>query len=239
MASFKKRMKYILSYSWQMIKSALPSFFMYLCAGFIILMIAFRGEKITWSGSVITWTVVCILGAAAYNALLAWSYGGSHYEMLVSGNMKRASMDAYGNELKISTHKEAQEYRVWKGFLVGAINGLVPLITGIVFGVMFATGPDAKLNSGALVAFLLTGWSILPFYCMNAAGMHVSYFLSCLLALVPIAVNGGFYIAGAYARRNKTIRQQILADKAAEAEANRVKKINYGGLPGSKPKKKR
>ena len=69
--------------------------------------------------------------------------------------------------------------------------------------------------------------------------MHISYFLTCLFALVPIAVSGGFYIAGAYARRAKAVRQQLIADKAAEAEVNRVKKINYGGLPGTKPKKRK
>ena len=73
---------------------------------------------------------------------------------------------------------------------------------------------------------------------MNLTG-YASYYLSCLFALIPIGVHGGFYIAGAYAKRNKAIRQQILADKAAEVEANKPKKINYGGLPGTKPKKRK
>jgi hypothetical protein len=46
------------------------------------------------------------------------------------------------------------------------------------------------------------------------------------------------YIAGAYSRRSKRLRQQRLEDKAVEA-ANKPKKINYGGLPGTKPKKRK
>ena len=239
MANFKKKIKYFFGYAWQMIKAAIPSMFMYICAGLILMMLLFRKKELEWNGSSIAWTAVCVLGAAAYNALIAWAHGGSHYEMLVSGNIKRSTAEMYGSAFKMSSHKEAKEYRVWKGFLIGGINALLPLIVGVVFGLSFELGPDAKLNGGALVAFLLSGWSIIPFYCMNATGTAVSYFLSCLFALVPIVANGVFYIGGAYARRNKAIRQQILADKAAEAEANKTKKINYGALPGSKPKKRR
>lgn len=237
MAKFKQKFKFYAGYAWQMLKSALPSIFMYLCAGLIILMIVFNKEEIKWTSSKTTWSVVCIVAAAAYDALVSWANGGSHYEMLVSGNIKRSTADMYGSAYKISSHKVAKEYRVWKGFAVGAIIGLFPLIAGIAFGCNQASIDD-KLSGGALVGFLLSGWSLLPFYGMNLTG-HASYFLSCLFALIPICVHGGFYIAGAYARRNKAIRQQILADKAAEAEANKPKKINYGGLPGTKPKKRK
>ena len=54
-----------------------------------------------------------------------------------------------------------------------------------------------------------------------------------------LSVSGGLYIAGAYGRRNKTLRQQEIAARAAEAEQSKPKKINYGGLPGTKPKKRR
>jgi hypothetical protein len=44
---------------------------------------------------------------------------------------------------------------------------------------------------------------------------------------------------GAYRKRNKKIREQIIADRMAQEEAKREKKINYGGLPGTKPKKRK
>ena len=54
-----------------------------------------------------------------------------------------------------------------------------------------------------------------------------------------IVVSGALYIAGAYARRNKRLREQLIAERAAAAQENKVKKINYGGLPGTKPKKRK
>lgn len=238
MAKKTNRVKRFFGYVWQMIKEALPSTFMYICAGTILTMLVFRKKEVAWAGSTITWTVVCILAAAAYNALISWAQGGTHYEMLVSGNVKRSTAELYGTGYKISSHKEAKEYRVWKGFVIGAIPALMPLLTGLGFGLSF-TPSTTQLNPSALVGLLCSGWSVLPLYCMNQSGAAISYFVSMAFAILPIAVSGGFYIAGAYARRNKALRQQILADKAAEAEANKVKKINYGGLPGTKPKKKR
>ncbi len=242
MATMKKKIKGALGYAWQMIKSSLPSLLMYFCAGSILFLVIFKKKTITWSGSNITWSVVCVLGAAAYNALLAWAHGGTHYEMLVSGNIKRSAADAYGNAYKMSSHKIAKEYRVWKGFVMGAIMGLFPLIFGILFG---CTVPAGKVKTeelggvSSLIAFLLSGWSLVPVYCMNQSGIAVNYFYTCLFAIIPIVVTGVFYILGAYSRRNKAIREQMLADKAAQAEANKPKKINYGGLPGTKPKKKK
>jgi hypothetical protein len=57
--------------------------------------------------------------------------------------------------------------------------------------------------------------------------------------LIPTIVCGLCYIWGAYARRNKTWRAQELKRKAEEELANKPKKINYGGLPGTKPKKRK
>ena len=238
MAQFKKQMKKIGRYTWEIVKASIPSMFMYLCAGVIMMMVCLKKEPASWTTSAKVWSVVCLIGAVAYNALICWAHGGSHYEMLVSGNVKRSTAEMYGAEYKISSHKIAKEYRVWKGFVIGGISALFPLITGFCFGLSFTPAAE-KLNLGGLIGFLLSGWSVLPVYCMNQGGASISYFVTMLFALIPIAVSGGFYIAGAYARRNKAIRQQILADKAAEAEANKVKKINYGALPGTKPKKKR
>ena len=245
MAQIKKKLKKFGRYTWELFKSSLPSLFMYLCASSILLMLTMKGETLKWNSKQLSWTVVCALGALAYHALVAWASGGTQYEMLVSGNIKRTASDAYGNEYKMSTHKEAKEYRPWKGFVIGAFSAMFVVLTAIVFGCN-QTRIDAQQTKGGLgvlmiILFFLSGWSILPFYYMNGAGISVSYFLSGLMALLPIAVSGGMYIAGAYSRRNKAIRQQMLADKeaAAAAEREKNKKINYGGLPGTKPKKKR
>jgi hypothetical protein len=187
------------------------------------------------------------VGAVAYNSLAAWANGGMHYEMLVSGNVKRSAVDAYGNQYKMSNHKIVKEYRVWKGFAIGAFTAILPILFGILLG-----ANQSAIDSGSenyskgigimlILSFFFSGWSVLPFYCMNHVGISVSYYLSILLAILPILVTGGMYIAGAYARRNKAIRQQHFAELAAKAEEEKKanKKINYGGLPGTKPKKRK
>lgn len=241
----KEKLKFILGYVWTLFKASFLPSIMYFCAGSILMMLIIKGEKIDWTSSDITWTVICILGGVAYNAVAAWANGGTHYEMLVSGNVKRAAYDAYGNPYKISGHKTAKEYRVWKGFAMGAFTSLVPIVFGILLGAnqdaVTVDQPTRGMGTLLLLAFFFSGWTVLPFYCMNKTGVEVSYYHSLWLALIPILVTGGLYIAGAYARRNKAIRQQQLADLAAKAEEERQrnKKINYGGLPGTKPKKRK
>lgn len=241
--AIKNTFKKVGRYVWEWFKGSLPASFMYFCAGTILLMLTLNAETLHWTSKDVTWTVVCILGGAGYNALMMWASGGSQYEMLVSGNIKRMSSGQADGGFKMSTHKEFKEYRVWKGFVVGAFSAIFPLVLGILFGCNQAVidSGEAKGVYAALllIGFLLSGWSIIPLYLMNATGVAISYFVSCAFALIPIAVSGGFYIAGAYARRAKRLREQLIAEHAAQAEANKVKKINYGGLPGTKPKKRK
>jgi len=243
--AFKKKFKFAVGYIWSLFKSSILPSFMYFCAGSILMMLTMKGEKVDWTNNDIMWTVVCILGGAGYNALASWANGGSHYEMLVSGNVKRSAYDAYGNPYKMSTHKTAQECRIWKGFAIGAFTATVPIVFGILLGVNQTAIDGGETGKGIgvllLLAFFLSGWSIIPLYCLNQVGVSVSYFVSIAFALIPIVVTGGMYIAGAYARRAKAIRQQKLAEQAALAEEERKKnkKINYGGLPGTKPKKRK
>lgn len=239
----KQTMKRVGSYTWTLFKASILPSLMYVCASSILMMLLFKDEKVIWDGSKVAWTVVCILGAAGYNFLAVWGYGGNAYEMLVSGNIKRSTLDAYGNVYKMSAHKEAGEYRVWKGFVIGAF---VALLT-IAFDIWFAVKQDAivagEYGTGAgifiIIGFFLTGWSTLPLYCMSKAGIAVSYSLSFLFVLIPVLVSGAGYIVGAYYRRNKAIKKQEALDRMAQAEAKKEKKINYGGLPGTKPKKRK
>lgn len=243
MANFKKTMKKIGRHTWEFFKSSLPAALMYFCAGTILMMLTMKEDALQWDGKKLAWTLVCGIAAAAYNAFLAYAQGGNGYEMLVSGNIKRTSVYDRGGEYKISSHKYAREYRPWKGFVIGAFIGIFTILTGIIFGCNQTAIDEKSMGKGVavlmIVFFLLSGWSILPFYYMNGSGIYVNYFASCLFALVPIAVTGGMYIAGAYGKRRKVIREQELADRAAAAEVQREKKINYGGLPGTKPRKRK
>lgn len=243
MANVKKAMKKFGRQVWELFKGSIPASLMYFCAGTILLMLTLKENEIRWDNGKLAWTLVCVIAAAAYNALVVYAQGGNAYEMLVSGNLKRTSAMDYGSEYKISTHKYAKEYRAWKGFAVGGWISIFCVITGIVFGCNQAAIDSQQTGTGlaivVLICFLTSGWSILPFYYLNAGGQAVSYFVSIVFAVLPIIVTGVMYIVGAYGRRNKALKAQMLADKAAEAEANKPKKINYGGLPGTKPKKKK
>ena len=245
MTKFKKTMKKIGRQIWELFKGSIPAALMYFCAGTILLMLTMKGEEaLVWDGKKLAWTIVCILGGAGYNALVTYAQGGNAYEMLVSGNMKRTSEFTRGGEIKISSHKYAKEYRPWKGFAVGALISLYTVFAGLIFGANQTAIDTQTMSKGLavllIICFLLSGWSILPLYYVNASGAgYVNYYWSLLFALIPIAVTGVMYIVGAYGRRDKTIRQQELADKAAAAQVVKEKKINYGGLPGTKPRKRK
>ena len=243
MDTFKRIMKTIGIHVWDFFKAGVPAGLIYLCAGSVLMMITMKENDMDWDSAKLTWTIVCALAAAAYNALVSYAQGGQAYDMLVSGNMKRVSMMNSGGAYKISAHKEEKEFRYWKGFVVGLFIAVLPIVVGLIFGFNQAAIDAQKLSKGlgvvVLICLFLSGWSILPFYYLNLSDFHVSYFYSCLFALVPIFVTGGMYIAGAYGKRRKTLREQEIADRAAEREAQREKKINYGGLPGTKPRKRR
>ena len=245
MANFKKKFKFYAGYVWQLIKDSLPSGIMYICAGSILMMLTIKVKEseIVFKNSVVVWSVVCIVAAAAYNGLIMWATGGQQSELLAAGNVRRTSEQLYGEVYKISKHKEVKEYRLWKGFVVGGIIALFTVIVGIVWGVKQAQ-IDARLAQGKigiteLLGIMLSGWSVVPVYYANFTGSDISYFVTIVFALLPIVVTAAFYIGGAYARRNKNLRRQMIADKAAADAANKAKKINYGGLPGTKPKKKK
>ena len=226
-------------------RSLTPSV-MFFVAGLVLLMLQSKNFGLS---AQMAWAALCAVVALAYNGFLMWICGGNHYEMLVSGNLKRRSAMQSGSELNMASYKFQKEYRPWKGFAIGAFVSLLLIVGSIVLGcnqtaiVEAATNEEVTLTTGlaavSLIFYCLAGWVLLPILELNIAGTAVSFFVGCAFALLPVCVSGGFYIGGAYGRRNKTVRQQEIAARAAEEEANRPKKINYGGLPGTKPKKRK
>ncbi len=242
---FTKNMKSVGRYVWELLKSSILPSIMYGCAGWLLMAICLRGDPLTWTGTKLGWTVTCLAGGAAYQAFTAWACGGGQYENLAAGNVKRAAYNSTGEEYLISSHKTAKEYRVWKGFVIGFLTSFLPVLIAVLLGINKDAVHAENLTKGTsfllLIAFFFCGWGIIPFYCVNAAGGSVSYFVAIAVCMIPTLVGGVMYIVGAYARRNKNARLRILEDKAAAEEAARRAnpKINYGALPGTKPKKRR
>lgn len=246
--AFKKTMKKIGRQTWELIKMSFPSMFMYAACGLILIMLAL-GEDMKYTPTKAVWWSICLVVVLAYNAIMAYAQGTHSFEMLVSGNMRRRSMAELEGGYKISSHREAQEYRVWKGFVVGAILAIFPIVTGIVFGCnqslidsVFAT--ENVTNNVAfawvfLILLVLSGWSPTLFMALNASGIYVSYFWCIPFAILPVLINGFFYIAGAYGKRRKVLKAQELADRISQAQTATQPKINYGGLPGTKPRKRK
>ncbi len=247
--NFKEKMQIFWRTVWECFKRSLSSAFTYFCAATILMMLTMKGNLTSgMTGTRWAWTIVCIVCAVAYNAFVIYVTGGNHYEMLVSGNMKRVSAMNMGSGYKISSHKFEKEYRAWKGFVIGAFISVFAIVGAIFFeanaaeiaklGIEGAT-LKKSVSIFVLIFFFTAGWALFPFVFANLGGVAVSYLFALFLAVLPILVTGGMYIAGAYGRRNKSIRAQELADRAAAAQAAKPKKINYGGLPGTKPKKRK
>lgn len=261
MAKAKQVLKTIGANLWETVKSSLILVIFYGMLSSICFISTINDEwcgplSEGFNGARIAWVVGVAVVLAAYSGFMGYAFGGKGYEMLVSGNMKRLSAEQLGSQMRISSHKEVQEYRDWKGFAIGGVVAFFTVLFGILAGVngkglndaflaMASTAENTTptVSSGTailmLICMLCSGWSLLPFALMNVGGAAISYFWSCLFGLVPIALTGVFYIVGAYGSRAKTMRAQQQADNAAAAEANKPRKINYGGLPGTKPSKKR
>lgn len=242
MTTVTKKLKALGGQVWQLFKWSIPSALMYICAGTTLMMLTLEESQMLWDNGKLGWTLVLGIAAVVFNAFVTYGIGGDGYEMLVSGNIKRTSMDERGG-FKMSSHKYVKEYRVWKGFVFGAFTALYTLFFGVMFGcnqeAINAEMVSLGISTLHFFGFLLSGWTLLPLYYLNMSGIAVSYFVSCAFAILPIVVSGVFYILGAYGKRNKAIKKQMLADQAAAAAAAKEKKINYGGLPGTKPKKRK
>ncbi|MBS1399431.1 MAG: hypothetical protein KH054_01345 [Firmicutes bacterium] len=246
MSNFKTKWKVFWRIVGECFMRSLTPSVMFFVAGLVLLMLQSKNFGLS---AQMAWAALCAVVALAYNGFLMWICGGNHYEMLVSGNLKRRSAMQSGSELNMASYKFQKEYRPWKGFAIGAFVSLLLIVGSIVLGcnqtaiVEAATNEEVTLTTGlaavSLIFYCLAGWVLLPILELNIAGTAVSFFVGCAFALLPVCVSGGFYIGGAYGRRNKTVRQQEIAARAAEEEANRPKKINYGGLPGTKPKKRK
>ena len=128
MSNIKETLKNVGKHVWELFKASVPAGLMFLCASLVLLVLTLKGEKIEWNNTNLLWSLACGLGGLAYTGLVMWANGGQHYEMLVSGNMKRIASGG----MKISSHKEEKEYRPWRGFVCGAVIAIFTVLAGIL-----------------------------------------------------------------------------------------------------------
>lgn len=243
MGEVRNRLQTFKKQALSLLKMITPTLLMYFCAGSVLMVLTMNKEPLAWNGVKLTWTLVCVLSASLYNGFLAFMQGGEGYDMLVTGNVLYHSKSVVEGGYKMSKYKPEKEYRVWKGFVAGGYVSLFIIFAGIVFGCNQATIDSQTAGTGLSILFiacvLTSGWSVLPFYYMNLGGASISYFVSLAFALLPIIVTGVCYVFGAYNKRAKELRKQAIADRARLEEEKKEKKINYGALPGTKPRKRK
>lgn len=159
---------------------------------------------------------VCIACGAAFNAHLAFNYGKMHFDSYLTGCLHRQNVRM--GIVSGGDHRPEQEYRPWKGFLIGFYVGIPVLIFGTL-AIFPATWGWAEV-----VLDMFAAWAILPIQWYRGivwAGTEdwayppVSGGWSLLLILLPVIVTGVFYIVGAYAEKRKK-----------EAESRRTEEVN-------------
>lgn len=189
---------------------AATSYVMYLFMSMIALtMQAISGENTLWLR--IALGASFILCGAAYNGFLCYNRGQKHYESLLLGKIYRRNA-ALGIETG-GTYRAHQEYRVWKGFLIGGIVSLPAIVMGII------SAFTDELNFVYLVA---AGWAYLPLTWARAIaqktfgeGATVNGAWSLVMIFVPVLVSGICYILGA---RRKKAETEALEARTAEVE---------------------
>lgn len=226
----------------EILKHSFTPALMFFTASIVLLLISSKqGENIDLS-KIKVWAIVLGLIAVAYNGVLLWACGASHYEQLVSGNVKRLAVDD-GREMKISSHSIGKEYRPWKGFVIGLVSCWALIVGGIFLGVHSEKIATETLGTGwsgvMFVFYLLAGYVLVPYQVALTEGLISSGFITLVYVIIPVVVSGACYIAGAYHKRAKVMREQEIAARQAAQTETKTKKINYGGLPGTKPKKKK
>lgn len=192
------------------------------------------------------WAALCAVVALAYNGFLMWICGGNHYEMLVSGNLKRRSAMQSGSELNMASYKFQKEYRPWKGFAIGAFVSLLLIVGSIVLGcnqtaiVEAATNEEVTLTTGlaavSLIFYCLAGWVLLPILELNIAGTAVSFFVGCAFALLPSA----FRAASISAALTAAATRRCVSRRSPPARRRKKpidrKRSTTAGFPARNPK---
>ena len=136
MAKFKDGCKRVWKWIWECIKHSIMPLVMYITCSIAMAMFAFsvQGSEVHWAYGTPARYLICVgvgLVPLVYQGLLAFFLGANGYDMLVAGNMKRMT---YEGEVRMSSHKEEKEYRVWKGFAIGVIASLITVFVAILWG---------------------------------------------------------------------------------------------------------
>ena len=166
--------------------------------------------------------IVCIVAGAAFNVPMGYLVGKNHYDSYLTGCIHRRNA-VFGIKSG-GDHRPEQEYRWWKGFLIGFYVGVPVIIMGI-----FAAIP-ATWTGGELALVMFAGWAIFPVQWLRTflfpnwasdAYPAISGGLSILMILLPVLVTGVSYIVGAMAERSAKQKEEERNERVLRAGIKR------------------
>jgi len=195
----------------------------YLFCGMLALAASAIPDENAWLRILLA--VACLVLAVFLNVDQGVRVGRKHYQIFLSGEVRRNRGIETLNNKDRKTYKFEMEYRPYKGFVTGIII-CIPLI---ICCIIYAAGNRAnnlELSSvGDVVLLMFCGWARVP---LGLIFQGISPVWSLCLCVLPIAATTISYIVGAALER-----------KAYNEKEERIKSINNGEKPLSNREKKR
>jgi len=196
---------------------------MYLFFGMLALAASAISDENAWLRLFLA--ILCVLGAAALNVDQGVRVGKKHYQMYLSGEVRRSGGIETINNKDRKTYKFEMEYRWYKGFLTGVII-CVPLI---ICCIIYASGNyfnNENLSSASnLVMIMFCGWAIIPLVLIFG---DINVLWSLCFCAIPIIVTTVSYLVG-----------MAIEKKAYLEREARLESIRNGERPVSNREKKR
>jgi len=166
----------------------------------------------------------CVIFAAALNFDQGMRVGKKHYQMYLSGEVRRASGIETINNADRKTYRREMEYAWYKGLFIG----LIICVPVVICCLIYAAGgyfDNEKLSAtGNLIMIMFCGWALIPLV-LIFGDINVLWSLTC--CAIPIIVTFVSYIVG------KTLEKRDYELKQRRAE------IARGQVPVSNREKKR
>ncbi len=160
--------------------------------------------------------IICMVGGMAFNAHLLYNYGSMHFDAYLTGNLHRKNA-AYGI-VSGGDHRVEREYRWWKGFVIGFFIGIPVIIFGGLAGAFY--GQSVGSAAGVFL-IMFASWAIIPI-----SWMHVSFYWSIMMTIIPFVVSGVFYIVGAMVEKRKKEREVERSNELAAAAESAKKELH-------------
>lgn len=187
---------------WECVQRMLTPAVMYLFMSTLLLATQMiTAEHLKWLRILLG--TLCILGGAAFNAHLCFSFGGTHYEAYLAAQSHRENGSA-------GSLRPEREYRPWKGFYIGFLIGVPVIVLSVLAAI-----PGAMNGWAAVIFVLFAGWAIMPVNWFGGTGAWFA--LSMIMIVLPVLVSGIFYILGAMRQKRKKLEQEERARKVKEA----------------------